>query len=522
MRFARLTVGMLFIGASVALAAEPLPPSGELAKSLTRYLAKPLPSIEALVGVAMPPPSPLMVVASLGDDASQPDLDRGYAIGFTLNELLFDADPKLDVVAPWLYATDTRSKDAPRGLKRDSAANAYRAASRDHANWCAHGRVSGGKPTRVEFVVDGCAAGNATQRRQWLIRSETEWPGMLAEMCEFAITSARGQLTPRARTSCQRARDIRPDSLQALARFGGPTENRAWKTLETLVAADPKFAPTAIEYLSRLTFYAAQRQEFWTRVGAISKELPQSSSVQLLAYSRLARNYGWNVRYQPYPDFVPWVREHPNLYEAWMALASGLAAGTPEDWPEDNAAIGLLPRDFADWVTSKRARPPNEATHTMSLALSLGIYQRWPQSYRTQWQVAYALQRYGWMLRGSNFWQDVPKIGKRGFPVFMDWSEQFYQSTLDINPDADDAWTGLMVSTKLNGGDWLAIFDRAVEANPHSWGLYDSAMSYAIDRWGGEAETRARIEAVAQEKNPDAAWTKTFRKRWEGFGDPEK
>ena len=263
MRFLAPIVGVVAIFAAAALSAEPLPESKELAELLQPYLAKPLPSIETLVGVSMPPASPLMVVASFGDDASQPDLDRGYAVGFTLNDLLFDADPKLDVVAPWLYADDTRKKGAPRGQKRDSAANAYRAALRDHANWCAHGWVSGINPVRVELVVDGCAAGTSSHRREWKIASEADWPGALAEMCEFASASATGELTSIARASCHRARSIRPESLLALARFGGPSENRAWKALEAIVAADPSFAPAAIDYLWRLTYYSERRNAYW-------------------------------------------------------------------------------------------------------------------------------------------------------------------------------------------------------------------------------------------------------------------
>jgi hypothetical protein len=514
-------VGVAAIFATAGLSAEPLPGSGELAELLEPYLAKPLPSIETLVGVSMPPPSPLIVVASLGDDASQADLDRGYAVGFTLNDLLFDADPKLDVVAPWLYASDTRKKDAPRGQKRDSAANAYRAASRDHVDWCAHGRVSGINPVRVELVVDGCAAGKSSHRRGWTIRSDTDWPGTLAEMCEFASASATGELTSIARASCHRARDIRPESLLALARYGGPKEKRAWKTLEAMVAADPAFAPAAIDYLWSLPYDEKQRIAFWERVGVIAKGARQSSAVQLVAYARDAQHFGWNVRYPPYPDFFYWIRNHAHLYEAWLALAGGLAGGNPEDWPKDSPKetwwTRLLPYEVIKWMSPHPPRNPNEATHTASLALSLGIYQRWPQGYRTHWHLAYALRQYGWMLRGGAYWRDVPRIGKEGFPVFAEWSAQFYQSTLDMNADADGPWTGLMESTKLSNGDWLDVFDRAVEANPHDYWLYESAMRYAMDRWGGDAETRQRIESAAIENNLDAAWAKRLRSRWEAW-----
>jgi hypothetical protein len=100
MHFAHTLVGCLAMLIGQAQASQDLPSSEALAREIGPFLMKPLPSIEAVTGGAMPEPAPLMVVASFGNDDTVPDLDRGFAIGYTLNELLFDADPKLDVVPP--------------------------------------------------------------------------------------------------------------------------------------------------------------------------------------------------------------------------------------------------------------------------------------------------------------------------------------------------------------------------------------------------------------------------------------
>ena len=489
-----------------------LPESDQLAKTLAPYLAKPLPSVESLVGVAMHAAAPLLVVGSLGDDEALSQHDRGYAVGFTLNELLFDADPRLDVVAPWYYAYDTRAKNAPRAFKRDSAANAYRVAARDHARWCAHGRVRGVAPARIEFTVDACSPGDASHQREWVIGADSDWPTALAEMCEFASTSATGELTARAKTSCSRARDIRPSSLMALARYGGTREYGSWKSIEAMVAADPKFAPAVIEYVTWIR-YDNDRNAFWNQVTATALRVPQSSAVQLHAFSRLVLAYGWKIENRPYPQFFAWVRDHSYLSAAWLGLASGLSSGTPGLWPADevipsSAENGPPPR-------RKKSYPPNEATHSASLALSLAIYRNWPQSYRSLWMMGYALQRYGWMLRGSEFVRDAPQIGKRGFPVFISWADRFNDAALELHPEADTLWIGKMVTTKLDGGDWLAVFDRAVEVSPHNAQLYEDAMSYAVNRWGGNFIVRGRIESVARAKNPNAEWARTLRERWE-------
>lgn len=274
-------------------------------------------------------------------------------------------------------------KHVPTGTKRDSAANAYRAGSRNHARWCTHGRVSGAGPTRVELLVDGCGPGNSSHKKEWTVRADQDWPVTLAEMCEFASASATGELTPRARASCQRARDIRPESLLALARYG--KQNRMWKALEAIVEADPKFAPAVIEDLSRMEYSGGQRQAFWDRVGVLAKGARQSSAVQLLVYSRVASIYGWKISLEPYPTFFVWVRNHPYLNAAWLALASGLARGNPSDYPDSENPP--LTADGFPLPMARKDYPPNEATHTASLTLSLAIYRNWPQSYRSLWMI---------------------------------------------------------------------------------------------------------------------------------------
>lgn len=519
MRSARWVGCLFLLTAAVARAdfvASPpadLPSSDLLAQWLWPYLLRPLPATETITGVTMPRRAPLMVVASLGDDEAVADLDRGYAVGFTLNELLFDADPQLDVLAPHYYAYDTRQRDAPTGAKRDSTANAYRAGVRNDARWCVHGRISGVAPTKVHLEVDGCSAGNASHPKQWAVKTDADWPATLAEMCEFAAASATGNLTPRARASCERARDIHPASLLALARYGGPKEKRAWTTLEAMQQKDPGFAPVAVEYLSRL-YYNGNHQAFADRVGAVADAVPRSSAVQLVAHSRVMKANGWTIKMGVYPRYYVWLRSHAYLSSAWLVLASALAGGAPTDWPNVKYITDWPQKAINAFTFFDRSDyPPNEGTHSASLALALAIYRNAPDSYRSLWIMGYALERYGLMIRGWNPWQDVPEVGQRGFPVFIRWADKFDKATLRLHPDADIVWTNHMVATALNGGDWVPIFEQAVEIGPHNPWIYDTAMNYALPQWGGDEELRQRIAAEALARNPDAQWAKTLPTR---------
>ncbi len=54
-----------------------LPTPAELREDLEPYLGAPLPSVVSIAGMAIPKPSPLVVVASFSDEGTPADRDRG-------------------------------------------------------------------------------------------------------------------------------------------------------------------------------------------------------------------------------------------------------------------------------------------------------------------------------------------------------------------------------------------------------------------------------------------------------------
>jgi len=345
------------------------------------------------------------------------------------------------------------------------------------------------------------------------VKGDENWPEALAEMCEFASASAVGELTSTARASCGRARDIRPSSLLALAHYSGPIDKRSWKALEAMLEADPRFAPAALEYLTWFRYDNQQRQAFWRRVEEVGRDAQRSAAAQMLGYSRVLNSFGWDIKLEIYQHYFNWLRKHSHLESAWLVLAGGLSLGTPTVWPESNSATyGFVP----DIIPTKAADyPPNEATHSASLALALAIYRARPNDYRSLWMMGFALERYGWMLRGNHLWRDVPDIGKRGFPIFVEWADRFNVAALHLHPEADTVWHSHMNTVKLGGGDWISVFDRAVEVNPQNARLYEDAMRFTLPQWGSDPDTRRRIAAIATAKNPDAQWAKTLLERYD-------
>ncbi len=490
----RLGCALLAFAGS-ALAAEPPTPSA-LRDEVRPYLVNALPTVEAIVGIAMPAAAPMLVVASFGDDGAVTATDRGYVIGRAPNELLFGAHPALDVENPTYYAFDTSDRGVVVGIARDSRANAYRVARREAAQWCVHGRVES-DPARVDVIVDRCSEAADARRRRFDVASEAGWPAALDAMCGFVVESTGVASPAQAAPACARAQAMRPASIMAYARFaasGGMTIAR----LESLVSEDPSFVPAVVELLDRMP-YDGDWRAFVDRRKRLVAGAGASPAVIHTALSRHLAIYGWKLDKDVYEPMFAFIRAHPQLRSGWLLLASRLAEGTPHDHRPAEA-----PRD---------SYHPNETTQSAALSISLAYYATWPRSYRARWQTGYALMQYAWMLRGNSTWDKVPVLGRASLRPLMGMAEPLIAEALAIQPNSPILWENRVRTLYHVGGDWRGAFDASIERLPRARNLYEAAMEFSQPRWGGKPADIERVESLARKHNPGESWVATLRSR---------
>jgi hypothetical protein len=209
---------------------------------------------------------------------------------------------------------------------------------------------------------------------------------------------------------------------------------------------------------------------------------------------------------QPYDELHALIRAHPQLRALWFTLASKLSEGTTWDYPPGRV------REPAGLNEIRRGYHPNEATH--SAALSLGLYTNWPHGYRSHWQMGYALLRYAWMLRGNDLWSEVPPLGRQAFVPLMRMADRFVAVANEANPAVATLWVNRLETLRHTDGNWRAAFEQGVAGHPRHQGLYESAMEYAQDRWGGTDADRDWVEHLAIRNNPGALWPHTLRGRY--------
>ena len=479
----------------------------QLRAQLDGKLLKPLPRVQAIVGAVIPPPAPLLVVASFSDDEAPARGDRGYAVGRALNDLLFGVDRRLDVEAPSYYFTDVLDIGVPTGGRRDSRANALRVAVRESAQWCVYGHVRGSAPTVIDLFVSPCGKDAPRPTAQITVSQEEQWPQAMQSVCEAVLVAAGIARVGAAVQGCRRSLNFRPGSILAYAEYAAPGKNGTAPTLEAIVNADPAFTPALLELLWRLP-YDGTKDAFLARVRDLTALARPSPAATLVGLSRQLDLTGWKIGNHPYEELHALIRAHPQLRALWITLASKLSDGTTWDYPpgREGESVGLN--------EIRRGYYPNEATHSAALSLSLGIYTNWPHGYRSHWQMGYALLRYAWMLRGNDFWSEVPPLGRQAFVPLMRTADQFMDVAIGANPAVASLWVNRLETLRHTDGDWRAAFEQGVAGHPRHQGLYESAMEYAQDRWGGTDADRNWVERLAIKNNPGASWPHTLRGRY--------
>lgn len=503
----RAAAALAWILLASSVCAATLPTPAAVRASVARYLAKPLPSVESIVGISMPPAAPMLVVASFADDSATPGFDRGYAVGRTLNELVFGAHESLDVEAMQYYALDVSAPNTPVGLARDARANAYRVAEREAAAWCAYGRVEGSVPkSRVVVVVDDCTPSGKREEKSFAIVADTAWPATLADACEFVIATTAGT-SARSRAACDRARAIRSESFLAYAVFA-TTRGMPLERLRALVAADPEFAPAVVDLIDRLPS-SSDKPAFFKEVDALRVAAGSTPAVAMVAMSRQAFANAWKLTHRPLPALAAFIRANPSLRAPWLLFASTLSYAVVYDYPEGTNAQTYKDSDTVDGCCYTR----NEATHTAALALSLAYYAKHSKSYRARWQMGYAIMRYGLMLRGVGTWKHVPREGRVALEPMCALADQFFAAALVVQPQSASLWSNRIIAQVHTGGDWMETFESAVALHPKARGVYETAMEYAQERWGGTETRRKVIEDLAKKNNPGEPWTFMLRDR---------
>lgn len=132
--------------------------------------------------------------------------------------------------------------------------------------------------------------------------------------------------------------------------------------------------------------------------------------------------------------------------------------------------------------------------------------RRWPDNYRGWWGLSYALDRYAGAVRGWQYHREMEEQARRRYPKLLDLAGRAARQALDAHSGQPSLYAIRIDVNAGMGEDWYGTFLAGIGAAPHARILYDKAMNYSRDAWGGNAKKRERIWRLARNNNPDASW----------------
>lgn len=152
------------------------------------------------------------------------------------------------------------------------------------------------------------------------------------------------------------------------------------------------------------------------------------------------------------------------------------------------------------------------------ISILLEAVTRWPDNYRAWWSLGWALNQHAWQVRGDSFWKHVPERAKTQFRSLTILADATIDKALKLNNRNGGLWN--MKLNSLGSVDGysskiIETFDTAIEFAPTDQRIYNSAMNYSADKWGGNARSRQYIIKMAIQNNPEEIWPEVLQQRYQ-------
>lgn len=347
---------------------------------------------------------------------------------------------------------------------------------------------NGNEYTLVTELVDA-AKGNVTLQREWRF-SPKDLSGVLINISEWVYLSLGVELTPTQQAYLQDKKSLDRKAVDDFV-----LHYSEFKELKGPLKRD-KINQLQKQYPDFILFaiYALQNRIYAQNLDEAYKNLELYKSLRTIHQGNVG------VELASYRAMEIGVLPK---HEA-STLINGL-----KNLVKENPHGPTIMINFADALVEN-------GNSLEGIAAILEAVERWPNHYRAWWSLGWALNQHAWQLRGNSNWRDVPERAKEKFKIISHMSDLAIDEALALNPRNAGLWK-LKISTlgSMNGFSekLMEAFDKAVQLTPKERGIYDSALNFAGQKWGGTTEARKYIIELAMTNNPDAVWPTALRSR---------
>lgn len=417
---------------------------------------------------------PTLLVATFSTD-SDDDLPWGQVIGASVRQKLrYAPDEIVSMPSPWWAMREFGNiHSGAQPFDPYSVDEAVRIARVFDLAHVLTGRVrKRGDALHLTAALRD-AASSKTVARFSLESTVAKAPAMISDCCHRVLDGLGIQADPSVRACLSRLTPTTGEMLQRGVRIAAnePTSAAlaaaAWKEL---AAADPEFRYAKLRVLDKLDDVAIEDS-----LAAAKRFHEEDPDDGFFHEGYVAKLYG------------------TGKYEQAVEEATALLDRNPNN-------LTVLWRMGLSYSASNQ--------HAEAVAIGERLVELAPKNWWTHYMLGWFADRYGWHVRGGDYWYKVPPEGKVLFPRMMRRCGEEFEKARALNPNNPDVLAqlaGTSIQLGAPGSTIESLCRRAIAIRPDHWSAHTTLLLYYRPGYSRQHEKAMALCREAAEKNPESA-----------------
>lgn len=477
----------------------------DVIKEIRHAIDRPLPTFSEVLGQDIEfTPAPIVAIGFLENINQNDNKDWGKAIGWYLMEAANGITTDIAVLPSFQYLSDGLNNNQNQSENRIEFAQL--AAKRTGAKYTITGRIYADTDNfRIQIEVTDISTGSRIAN----IKETNTMASLRVALANIATRSLQTIIDSEKPTAIATGLNLEMPAdgeIEMLAEAFGITsdvdDTKKADIYEDLWIRYPDFLTTGTVFLSALdTIYDNKRlRKYLPLIISRDKTTPTLKAYSYMLASRVGLK---GVNYSAIEQLKKILVSNPNNLLSWIALDHALTDEEVMYHRDDDGVIHIISSAI-----------DHDMGRAQSILVTMEMLKRWPDYYRAWWSLGYTLKDYAGLVKGTNYWSQIPDNVKLRYRKIVKVADNCMFQALKRHPAQGVMYINMISLDVAFGRDWMSSFRRAVELAPNNRYTYETAFNYAQPQWGGTEDNQREIYRLARDNNPGDEWPGKLRDIW--------
>jgi succinate dehydrogenase flavin-adding protein (antitoxin of CptAB toxin-antitoxin module) len=474
-------------------------------KDIKHAIDRPLPKLSEILGHDIDmAPAPIVAIGFLENHNLTDNKDWGKAIGWYLMEATNGMTTDIAVLPSFQYLSDGLVNT--RNSSDDRKQYARRAAKRTGAKYIVTGDVEvNTDDLKIDIEITDSSTGTGIANINETVQKaslQSSLANIASKILKLLIKHENPATSVASLNPALPAEHEIESLAEAFSKSSDLNLDEKADHYEDLWLGHSEFLTSGTLFLNALdTIYDDDRlRKYLPLIISNDKTTPTLKIYSYMLASRVELTGGHQSQIDELKQLLI---SNPNNLYSWIALDLAL---THEDvmYHRDEAGVTHIVSSAID----------HDPGRSQSIVVSMEMLKRWPDYYRAWWSLGDTLNNYAGLVRGTNYWNQIPDDVKSRYRRILKVADNSMFQALRRHPAQGVMYINLISLDVAFSRDWMSSFRRAAELAPHNHYTYEVAFNYAQPQWGGTKDNQKEIYRLARDNNPGREWPQKLRDIW--------